>query len=318
MKSHISPHIGLLCWLLTFLIACTASPKTEVSALPQDPERQGWNSEALFPLYGNVKKVVVCRGEKITDVWFFNENGDVERRIGNPDSRYELCAEYRYDSLRNLVEECWFDASGELFSKQAYNYNPNRMLTSTLFYTTPEVAEIELVNLYDDSGRLVEQVSYSAYGSDSACVVRRHVYTYGTKEGYSTKSCAIYDDCGTLEEKESYTYDSVGNVIEYTEFDCDDLPVWTYAYTYDSSGNIVEEREYDADKALCTQTTHAYTYDENGRKIEKKTLLADGQPSVKTTFRYDAVGNQIEESILYYADSSAVTTTYRIEYLLDD
>ena len=103
-----------------------------------------------------------------------------------------------------------------------------------------------------------------------------------------------YDNLGNIktvkegtELKESYTYDSLNQLVRHDSVTQNK----TIVYTYDAGGNILNRKEYayttDADlSALTPETTVVYTYGDTSWK--DKLTAYDGQ-----SIAYDAIGNPI-------------------------
>jgi hypothetical protein len=283
------------------------------SAPMEAPTRQGWRDDALFPLYGDVAKVVVRNNDQVTDTYFFDEYGDVARWEGDTKASYAHRGTYTYDSLRRMTEERWVDFDGEIISMQRYTYNADGNVDETLFYSNGERPSFRQKHLYNDQGQIAEIATYWIEEGAHE-LTRRYCYDYIATDSCITKICSIYNSDGELEEKEAYTYDNDDNMIGYEEYGCDNIIYSQYRYTYDIAGNLAEQCEYDGDGTLFGQSTYSYVYDSEGNAIEQAVNINDGEYYGKSCFRYDSTGNRIEESS-YNANGELYSKiTYEIEY----
>jgi antitoxin component YwqK of YwqJK toxin-antitoxin module len=75
----------------------------------------------------------------------------------------------------------------------------------------------------------------------------------------------IYED-GVYYGKDTYKYDSNGNLTQHAGYDQNGLLSWKQVYTYDSNGNMIEVSYHGENGKLLTKIT--YKYDSHGNIIE--------------------------------------------------
>lgn len=196
---------------------------------------------------------------------------------------------YGYDGEGNLVSVT--DARGGVRRFEYENY----LLTKL----TDAEGILYLQNIYDDQGRVVEQIDASG----------KHSYFDFGAEGQTTftdnldnQTVDKYDDLGRVTETtdalghtEHFAYDAQYNVTSYT-----DRRDNTWTYTYDARGNRLTE----ADPQGHTIT---YTYnDTNDLTSITDEGGADGSART-TTYVYDGDGNLVR---IERPDGAAIRSTY--------
>ena len=211
-----------------------------------------------------------------------------------------------------LVTETYYDGEGAATSQSQIKYeydsdgNQIRVLLGygDRFWTYK----------YDDSGNLIEQVSY-----ENGVIISHEKYEYD-EDGRRIKSLACFGESSkmvsiyqynyygnmTMETTYSYygemvnktgslyEYDRDGDLIRRT-FTNEDIFNGAEEYMYDASGNLINEILYDEEgNALWF---NGYDYDENGNMIEETTL------SYIKNYEYDEQNNKTKE-IYYLIDGS--------------
>ena len=174
---------------------------------------------------------------------------------------------------------------------------------------------------YDDSGNLIEEVSYK-----NGVIISHEKYEYD-EDGRKIKSLACfgersktvsvyqYNDYGNLTMESTYSYygekvnkigclyeyDRGGNLIRRT-FSKEDVFNGAEEYMYDTSGNLANEASYDEEGN--TLWINGFDYDENGNMIKETTL------SYIKKCEYDKLNNKTKE--IYYLTDGGIA--YYVEW----
>ncbi len=120
-----------------------------------------------------------------------------------------------------------------------------------------------------------------------------------------------YSD-GELDERDTYRYDSAGNLIEEMGYSSSGKLYRRKTYRYDSAGNMIEMVWYHSSGELRNKDT--YRYDYAGNMIESMQYNSSGELDLRGAYRYDSAGNQIE-ALKYDSDGELGNRyTYEIEY----
>ncbi len=92
---------------------------------------------------------------------------------------------------------------------------------------------------------------------------------------------------GLIGSIETYTYDSIGNMLsESYDGNADKKADDIKTYTYDKNGNKLSYRhDFDADGVV--DIVYSYTYDDKGKELSASCGNADGSVSMITSYAYD-------------------------------
>ncbi|HLK47666.1 MAG TPA: RHS repeat-associated core domain-containing protein [Bryobacteraceae bacterium] len=194
--------------------------------------------------------------------------------------------QYQYSTAGDLAK-----VVDQRQNTSSFSYDDNHYLLS---FTDPTGAQ-PVRNVYDDSGRLIEQIDALSRVQDFAHDLTAHQDTFTDYLGNTT----------------TYVYDNHGNIIQKT-----DALGHTTSSTYDSNDNLLSEANelgkitlysYDANNNRLSTTdplgnTTRFTYNAQNQ------LLTRTDPSGKTTATtYDAAGNVLT---LTDALGNTITNTY--------
>lgn len=166
-----------------------------------------------------------------------NENGEY---VKSEDENFIVQKIYKYDSLKNMIEESYRNIKGELIpngiSIRKYKYENGRKIEDA-FYNAKDSLEENFLGFaivrfeFDENGRETE---------------RRFLD--------SSKKLTVDEEYGVAITKTKY--DSEGRVIELRHFDNNQQLVKPYntgavvQVKYDDNGQVIEEREYNSDEEL--------------------------------------------------------------------
>ena len=225
---------------------------------------------------------------------------------------YENVAGQAVRSL--LVTETYYDGEGAVISQSQtmYEYDSNGNQIRVLLGHEDRF----LTYKYDDSGNLIEEVSYENgviisyvkyeydengrkikslvyFGDEKAKMVNVYQYNY-----YGNLTMEItYSYYREVVNKTSclYEYDRGGNLIRRT-FSKEDIFHSAEEYMYDAFGNLFKEVSYYSEGNvfwLCV-------YDDSGNLIKEESYDAEGNAYWFYGYDYDKNGNMIEETTLSY------------------
>lgn len=261
------------------LIACGSSG--DMSAI----EGQSTNMEEES--FSTESEISESESEDVSEV-MVEEGPKVLVKVSHCDS-YETprqTTEYEYDEVGNCIkavtdygcEEFTYDSSGKEISHTLYSNSgeKNQWDEST----------------YDEDGRLIEKLYYSA----------------------STISLGYYYD--------KYTYDEIGNVIRIDTLIVEEgveSPGEYYIYEYDENGKIIKESLYGKYYAYNTiDQCIEYEYDESGNQIKKlvyNNVYYANEMALESTYeyKYDESGKLIEEK-----GSEFASDDYYVVYEYDE
>ena len=247
---------------------------------------------------------------------------------------------YDYDYKNRVISKQTFDSSGQLASKQAWEYNAFNLLKET------DSAGVVTEHFYDSSGKLIKtsrEDSEVLYFYDS--LGRKNEVWEKCSDGYYKKNLSVYDALdrvieekiedtnGTLFSHKSYTYDAHRNVTntslrtsggfiqKSTEYDCFKQPLKIthpngeitqffrdYHYQNDQGNTVKYEEEIDPIGSVI-----ARTFDERGNVAREEYKSSLGFVLRKVTHKYDAAGNQISR-IEHQIDNSDTTVETQFQY----
>lgn len=166
---------------------------------------------------------------------------------------------------------------------------------------TDKLSSHDYTYKYDLNGKLLEEAGYNSDGS----LFSKETYVYDSK-GNVTEESSMVNVYKPRIVKYTFTYEPSGNKIA-TEY-IDGVFTGKYAYKYDSSGNEIEKVSYNYDNVLSSTVVN--NYDSNGNKIESMWRKSDGTILKKEVCEYDSDGNMIEETQYNSDGSLSNKTTY--------
>ena len=169
--------------------------------------------------------------------------------------------------------------------------------------------------LFSETGNKIKDFSVNSVGV--------FYYKYNFKYNYSGKlveKTNFRDDT-----KETYTYDSLGKLIDRYRYYLDTLPyhdifkydkkgnnIGLYAYdpygisgekyffSYNVNGNIIEQQNYDS-QGICWSKI-IFKYDKLGKLIEESGYNRNGSLDSKAIYKYDNNGNSLKNYFYFYED----------------
>lgn len=108
----------------------------------------------------------------------------------------------------------------------------------------------------------------------------------------------VYDSGKPSTLKESYEeFDKNGNTVLYEEFDNNGNIVHKETYVYNSSGDVTEETYLDSSSGKNYKKTHKYTLiRDKTRESEESTFAPTGELTKKVVYTYNASGKKATET----------------------
>ena len=175
----------------------------------------------------------------------------------------------KFDPDRRLLESVWVDPKGKVVRMDVFAYSDGR-LSEIKTFDDKNVVREKTVHVYDDKGRLIEEVYY-----DPTKPVAKTIYTYdlsgaqpveiafflidGRKATAPVGPClgahriiATYDekgrtltrdmfeDTGALKKGFRWTYDDKSNVATYISKSRSSTVAFVYGYESDARGNWIK------------------------------------------------------------------------------
>lgn len=263
--------------------------------VPQPSERHGWDNEALFPLYGDVKRLteyqyfVDDKGKADKSQYWarrftFNTHGDVVSEVMfNNTGNERIVQTSAYNAEGKITEYKEYFGDGNVELTHLYDYDAEGNLKR--FTHLNQENKVREMRYYNAAGEIVEEVHYQYDGElELRRVVEVDVAGRRTKwikeTPYGTTEI-IYDEAG--KEVEKIYRDEIGRVTQRGEF------------IYDDHNRVTRENNYDGDGNLISYLSH--TYSEDGTTIEEWS-----SESRKIT-KLDRWGDKIEYVIIYNDDA---------------
>lgn len=173
---------------------------------------------------------------------------------------YDLFA--RYDKDGNIIEEVWYDASGDVKLKKEYDYNKygiDRIIINDSYDNSRE----ELVNRYGANGYIVESTKGSS----------KYIFKYDEKRNRISNRW-IDDTLRSSYRTFKYKYDINNNQIEESDYSMDNELLRMETDLFDSIGSNIEHAWYEKglylgkDTFRITMVTNMI-YNENNDLVKK-------------------------------------------------
>lgn len=178
------------------------------------------------------------------------ENGRItNKKSYNAEGKLTGSIDYEYDERGNNTVMAWFFwNSGTLMKVERVYDEYDRMIEST-GYGTETVSTNKTYLEYDDKDgehpkNYYKKIYYPSYPGD-----RYYVTTFEYDADGLILEATTVDKDGNLTSRDVYT-NANGKVQEYTSYDAEGKPKYTYKYIYDENGKKLREERYDAEGKL--------------------------------------------------------------------
>lgn len=137
-------------------------------------------------------------------------------------------------------------------------------------------------------------------------------------EGKNVVAKIFYDNKGVRGPYTTYKYDTLGRIVETSDYFADGILERSELYTLDPNGNVIKEvskqqihpehfRPKRYDQYVTTSST--YKYDEEQRLIEEKGFYPDGKLADTFTYTYDNRNRRVRK---FWTDSRGRPSTFII------
>ena len=176
------------------------------------------------------------------------EDGRIIRKTSY-DSNGNMTASfpYVYDDRGNNTEGTWFVFNKGVLMKAEFVYDDKDQMIERIHFGTESIATNKTFQTFDEKGRLAISKYYEAWPDCAP------VYTYYEYDdtGFTLKS-TTEDENHHILHYEVLTPNEFNKVAEYTSYDGDGKPVYTYRYYYDEDGNKIKAERYDGEGNLVS------------------------------------------------------------------
>ncbi len=115
------------------------------------------------------------------------------------DPQYSFKFEYKYNSDGKIVEEAWWENTGELWLRYVYTYEGDKR--TELVYDANGELNQKYISIFDKNDNLIEQ---SIYDTDTDSVIEKSAYKYlefDTTGNWTKRSESAGDDESNFVEK---------------------------------------------------------------------------------------------------------------------
>ena len=235
---------------------------------------------------------------------------------------------YMKEAKENYPQIMTFNSDGNLLEITVYFSPEEKQLASIEHYEwsegkqqnilvpekwEPRTPEIKLQNIYDSSGKLIEQRSVFGWisrgVSDNFSVIREYspneirYFSYGS-DGELIQIREWRDPLVFEASKEfiyKYIYDELGNIVEeYGYYDGKFEDKIKYTYNYDNAGRIEEIIKYDllgtypvirqiaeTDESTNLYTRYHFSYNQDGNLVEFLSYGRSNELLGRSTYEYE-------------------------------
>lgn len=208
-------------------------------------------------------------------------------KFGKPDKKGSLESTVRYNGDGNIVEEIAYNSIGEIKSRTTFRYNTKGNVFEEVLKRDEN--SFKTIHRYNTSGKRVETVYYKADGS----IDKKITFIYDD-HNLLLETIGYLDD-GRVFQRDSYFYDSDGNVIEFKN------NLNRFFYTYNADGAIATIEKYLRHFQVVDSTQYVladrflFEHDRNGNLISMIHERPDN--TVRSHFRYafNSAGQMTEE-----------------------
>jgi len=134
------------------------------------------------------------------------------------------------------------------------------------------------------------------------------------KEINSYKAIQINTPSENYEIEFQYVFDSLGYMVEKNSF-YNGLVIQKEIFTYDKKGNIMEELWYNSDNSLIYNNYSTFEFDKKGNIITKNIFNSDSSMRKSLLYQYDENGRLAESDVQEYFEEGE---NYKEKYFYDD
>jgi hypothetical protein len=195
-----------------------------------------------------------------------------------------------YDALGNRLEWAFYDDTGALSRRYAYEYDAGGRRVRSVVSGPGDALVETAAYVYDDDRRLV---------TDTITDARRHgvPYAHRTREHDGASVTTRARDDGTPGRREEIVYTRAGRAAEMLVYAPSGALDHRWVYGYDREGRRTSEISYHADGSF--RSKEICKYNDRGDEYKVAVFRPDGSLSTKWayTYAYDAAGNWTRRTI---------------------
>ncbi len=176
----------------------------------------------------------------------YGKNGFIIEKNGeNLDGTLNYRNIYKYDSVTGLlVETNFYDENEKLKYTTNFKFENGNLIEENIFdeFGNPSYS---FSNKYDANGNLIEEHFYNENG----VLIWKSIFTVDPKGAVLEKKTIIDESFEELNTKETYVYDTKGNIISSKRYGLENtFDLITNKYEYDSQGNWIKRTEFENNK----------------------------------------------------------------------
>lgn len=176
---------------------------------------------------------------------------------------------YIYDGKGNVIEESFYNSTGEVQYKAVFKYDKKGNKISDARYTGDGKKSYETISNYDG-----DNLTRKFVNNSNGEIEFSEDFTYDKKGNMLTH--LTYENIDKTKTLEKFSYDDKGNRLEWQIYK-NDVPFMAGRFTYDSHNNQTSVIGVDANNKEIDKREYAYTYDAKGNWT-KKIVKISGVP----------------------------------------
>jgi hypothetical protein len=255
--------IGHACGQLRTKTSKESIQKAFVDNETADKYRKNWRTERL---HGKVKTIIQ-----------FSYNGPA---TDTSDPDFDMRASFYFTSTGNLTTATsQRESAGQ--NRTNYKYNKDNKWTEMSCESEDGINDYTNYNIFDNNGWLIEEGERYADGSTS----NKLVSLYDQSGGVIKRTIA-----GLVTDFKN-TYDKAGLLIVQQAFEKGQLST-TSTWKYDSIGHVIEKTQYAANGSLVSKTSTAFN---KFHLPDSISIIKKGYADNIQEFRYDSSGLEISQ-----------------------
>src|ERR1044072_323872 len=173
-----------------------------------------------------------------------------------------------YNPEKSRIEVALYMGGQNIFRKEVYSFDPQGKLTNwDLYEADGRHTGTKATYIYVKGGRMSEAIHH-LLGSFSY----KETFYYPDERHVEATTQFHFNE---KPDKEVYTYDDKGNIVEAIFYEEDGRLRVKESYKYDGKGNPVEFAAHSPTGALLYKETHRYEFDARGNWIKRTTSEYD-------------------------------------------
>ena len=178
------------------------------------------------------------------------------------DSSLYMRFTYRFDSKGNLIEECDYNTESKLDCRYTYKYNNKNYKVQEDWIDKDGDLYERTIFKHDNLGNQIEWDKSYPDGD----LYEKSTSKYDRNRNEIEN---IYFKSDGRHLKNTYIYDSVGNIIEWNTYGYDGKHERRNIKKYDRNGNITEMYSYDSADKVLLRYISKYKFDKMGNWVQR-------------------------------------------------